>query len=121
MGEKYAMKKLCFVALLFIPFNVLAQTIDYSKPSIVIKGDKAYPTYPGTEARDYSKPGYVIDSSGILRPTHLGTNSIDRLKPGIMIKGDKAYLTHLGTESPDYSKPGYVKDINGVLRPLSKN
>jgi hypothetical protein len=66
--EKYVMKNLYLAALLFISFNVLAQTIDYSKPSIVIKGDKAYPTYPGIEARDYTKPGYVKDINGVLRP-----------------------------------------------------
>jgi len=80
-------------------------------------------THPGTKTRDYSKHGYVKDSSGILRPTHLGTNSIDRSKPGIVWKGNKAYLTHLGTDSPDYSKPVYVRDSSGsgVLKPISKN
>ncbi len=62
------MKNLCFAALLFISFNVLAQTIDYSKPSIVIKGDKAYLTHLGTESPDYSKPGYVKDINGVLKP-----------------------------------------------------
>ena len=83
----------------------------------VIKGNTAYLTHPGTKARDYSKPGYVIESNGVLRPVYLGTNSINRSKPGIVIEGNKAYLTHLGTESPDYSKPGYVKNSSGILRP----
>lgn len=66
---------------------------------------------------------YVKDSSGILRPTHPGTNSIDRSKPGIVWKGNKAYLTHPGTDSPDYSKPVYVRDSSGsgVLKPISKD
>jgi len=134
------MKNLYFVALLFISFNVSAQSkllpmselpskqpatnsTDRSKPGLVIDGDKAYQTHPGTKTRDYRKPGYVKDSSGILRPTHLGTNSIDRSKPGIVWKGNKAYLTHPGTDSPDYSKPVYVRDSSGsgVLKPISKD
>ncbi len=134
------MKNLFFAALLLISFNVSAQSklppmsepppmrqgtnsTDRLKPGIVIDGDKAYQTHPGTKTRDYTKPAYVKDSSGILRPTHLGTNSIDRSKPGIVWKGNKAYLTHLGTDSPDYSKPVYIRDSSGsgVLKPISKD
>ena len=134
------MKNLYYAALLFISFNVSAQSklppmselpskqpvtnsTDRSKPGLVIDGDKAYQTHSGTKTRDYSKHGYVKDSSGILRPTHPGTNSIDRSKPGIVWKGNKAYLTHPGTDSPDYSKPVYVRDSSGsgVLKPISKN
>ncbi len=130
------MKNVYLAVLLLISFNVSAQSklpplsnlppmlpgtntnsIDYSKPGIVIKGNTAYLTHPGTKARDFSKPGYVIESNGVLRPVYLGTNSINRSKPGIVIEGNKAYLTHLGTESPDYSKPGYVKNSSGILRP----
>ncbi len=134
------MNNLYYAALLFISFNVSAQSklppmselplkhpvtnsTDRSKPGLVIDGDKAYQTHPGTKTRDYRKPGYVKDSSGILRPTHPGTNSIDRSKPGIVWKGNKAYLTHPGTDSPDYSKPVYVRDSSGsgVLKPISKD
>jgi hypothetical protein len=81
------MKNLYFAALLFISFNVSAQSklpsmselppkhpgtssIDRSKPGLVIDGDKAYQTYPGTKTRDYRKPVYVKDSSGsgVLKP-----------------------------------------------------
>jgi hypothetical protein len=129
------MKNLYFTALLLVSFNVSAQSklppmsepatnsTDLSTPGIVIDGDKAYQTHPGTKTRDYSKHGYVKDSNGILRPTHPGTNSIDRSKPGIVWKGDKAYLTHVGTDSPDYSKPVYVRDSSGsgALKPIPKN
>ena len=128
------MKNLYFIALFIISFNVSAQSepppehpatnsADRSKPGIVIDGDKAYQTYPGTKTRDYSKHGYIKDNSGILRPTHPGTNSIDRSKPGIVWKGNKAYLTHPGTDSPDYSKPVYDRDSSGsgALKPIPKN
>ena len=127
------MKNLYFAALLLISFNISAQTkhpvlpgnnsMNNSGPGIVIDGDKAYQTHPGTKTRDYSKHGYVKDSSGILRPTHLGTNSIDRTKPGIVWKGNKAYLTYPNTDSPDYSKPVYIRDSSGsgVLKPIPKD
>jgi len=130
------MKNLYFLALLLVSFNVLGQTkqpvqpvlprvisMDKPKPGIMIDGDKAYHTHPGTKTRDYSKPGYIKDSNGILRPTHPGTNSIDRSKPGIVWKGNKAYLTHLNTNQPDYSKPVYIRDGSGsgLLKPISNN
>jgi hypothetical protein len=39
---------------------------DYSKPGLTMDrewdGDTAvYPTYPGTNMRDYSEPGYIIE------------------------------------------------------------
>lgn len=128
------MKNLYFFALLLISFNVLGQTkqpalpggaisTDNSKPGIMIVGDEAYYTHPGTKTRDYSKPSYIKDSNGILRPTHPGTNSIDRTKPGIVWKGHKAYLTHPNTSQPDYSKPVYIRDSSGsgLLKPISNN
>ena len=134
------MKNLYFAALLFISLNVsvqsklpsmselspknpVANSTDRSKPGLVIDGDKAYLTHPGTKTRDYSKPTYVKDSSGILRPTNPGTNSIDRSKPGIVWKDNKAYQTHLGTDSPDYSKPVYDRDSSGsgALKSIPKN
>ncbi len=134
------MKNLYYAALLFISFNVSAQSklppmselppkhpvtnsTDRSKPGLVIDGDKAYQTHPGTKTRDYRKPGYVKDSSGILRPTHPVTNSTDRSKPGLVIDGDKAYQTHPGTKTRDYRKPGYVIDSSGsrILKPISKD
>jgi len=133
--EGMNMKNMIFVALCFISFNVpvysepvhknqVISGVDHSISGIVIDGDMAYQTYPGTRTRDYSKHGYVKDSSGILRPTHLGTNSIDRTKPGIVWKGNKFYLTHLGTDSPDYSKPVYFRDGSGSsrsMKPKSEN
>ena len=128
------MKNFYFFALLLISFNVLGQTkqpelpggaisMDNSKPGIMIDGDKAYHTHPGTKTRDYSKPSYIKDSNGTLRPTHPGTNSIDRSKPGIIWKGNKAYLTHPNTNQPDYSKPVYIRDSSGsgLLKPISNN
>ena len=130
-----SMRNITFTSLFLISFNVpvysepthknmAISSNNYSIPGIVIDGDMAYQTYPGTKTRDYSKHGYVKDSNGILRPTHLGTNSIDRSKPSIVWKGNKFYLTHLGTDSPDYSKPVYFRDGSGssrVLKPISED
>ncbi len=83
------MKNLCFAALLFISFNVSAQS---KLP-------------PMSEL----PPTSGLPSMSELPPKHPVTNSTDRSKPGLVIDGDKAYLTHPGTKTRDYSKPGYVK------------
>jgi hypothetical protein len=36
---------------------------DLSAPRVVVNGDVAYRTIPGTNARDYSEPGYRIEPS----------------------------------------------------------
>ena len=35
---------------------------DYNKPGVKIEDDNVYQTYPGTNVRDYNKPGYKISS-----------------------------------------------------------
>jgi hypothetical protein len=34
---------------------------DYSKPGYRIEGNNIYQTYPGTNIKDFSKPGYKIE------------------------------------------------------------
>ncbi len=75
------MKNLHIFALMLISFNILGQTeqlaflggaisMNNSKPGLIVDGDKAYHTHPGTKTRDYSKPVYIRDSSGsgLLKP-----------------------------------------------------
>lgn len=83
------------------------------------KGDKkevaVYPTYPGTNMRDFSSPGIKMerDSSGNLLayPTLPGSNCRDFSQAGIKIEENRngnlfIYPTYPGTRSRDFSKPG---------------
>jgi hypothetical protein len=78
-------------------------------------GETIYPTLPGTNVRDYSKPGMVVRESSdgkSVYPTSPGTNIRDYSKPGMVVKesptGDKsAYPTLPGTNVRDYSKSGW--------------
>jgi len=83
------------------------------------KGDKkemaVYPTYPGTNMRDFSSPGIKMerDSSGNLLayPTLPGSNCRDFSQAGIRIEEDRngnlsIYPTYPGTNMKDFSKPG---------------
>jgi len=65
-----------------------------------------YPTLPGTNIRDHSKPGAKIEGSNIY-PTLPGTNIRDYSKPGATIERSNIYPTLPGTNIRDYSKPGY--------------
>lgn len=55
-----------------------------------------YPTYPGTNLRDYSKPGYTV------REDPHGT-------------GRTVYPSYPGTSMRDYSKPGYGPSWRGLF------
>ena len=65
-----------------------------------------YPTLPGTNIRDYSKPGYIEQGKDIY-PTLPGTNIRDYSEPGYTRQGDTLYQTLPGTNIRDYSEPGY--------------
>ena len=75
---------------------------------------RVYPTIPGTNVRDYSRPGMVVKESAgrvVVNPTLPGTNVRDYSKPGMVVKpspsGGVAYPTIPGTNVRDYSKPGW--------------
>jgi len=61
---------------------------DYSKPGIRIEGNTAYPTIPGTKIRDYSRPGVRIEDDTIY-PTIPGTNIRDFTQPGLKMEYDE--------------------------------
>ena len=54
--------------------------------------DYVYPTIKGTKIRDYSKPGYKIETdkkgNKVAYPTVKGTNIRDYSKPGYKIETD---------------------------------
>jgi hypothetical protein len=55
----------CKAQIARLPFQLESRQ-DHSKPGLTMDrqadGDTAvYPTYPGTDMRDYSEPGYVIE------------------------------------------------------------
>ncbi len=82
---------------------------DYSKPCLKQEGDTAYPTLPGTSVRDYSRPGYRSEGKEI-RQTIPGTDAIDYSAPGFVRDGKTIQPTLPGTSARDFSKPGYVID-----------
>lgn len=57
---------------------------DYSKPGLVQQGDAIYQTLPGSNIRDYSAPGYKVQGS-VIRQTLPGSNIIDYSKPGYSV------------------------------------
>lgn len=71
-----------------------------------------YPTLPGTNIRDYSKPGYIEQGRDIY-PTLPGTNIRDYSEPGYTRQGDTLYQTLPGTNIRDYSEPGYKVEHDG--------
>lgn len=71
-----------------------------------------YPTLPGTNIRDYSRPGYIEQGKDIY-PTLPGTNIRDYSEPGYTRQGDTMYQTLPGTNIRDYSKPGYEIEHGG--------
>lgn len=81
--------------------------------SLLFSADYVYPTVKGTNVRDYSKPGYKIETdkkgNKVAYPTVKGTNIRDYSKPGYRIETDKkgnqvAYPTVKGTSIRDYSQ-----------------
>lgn len=73
-----------------------------------------YPTYPGTNVRDYSQPGYVEKGNNIY-PTLPGTDVQDFSRPGYTRKGDALYPTYPGTNVQDFSKPGIgIEQLDGM-------
>jgi hypothetical protein len=64
------------------------------------------PTLPGSNVRDFSKPGYKVEGDNIY-PTLPGSNVRDFSKPGYKVEGNKVYPTLPGTNVRDFSKPGY--------------
>jgi hypothetical protein len=64
-----------------------------------------YPTYPGTNVRDYSQPGYVEKGNNIY-PTLPGTDVQDVRRPGYTRKGDALYPTDPGTNVQDFKWDG---------------
>jgi len=84
---------------------------DYSKPGYIIKGKNIYPTYPGTDMRDYSRPGYKIEKDSIY-PTYPGTDMRDFTKPGYKIQDDP-----FGSDSYDRDSDGWMNDDFGLDMP----
>jgi hypothetical protein len=79
--------------------------------SAAVQSADIYETYPGTNVRDYSKPGYHVDqNSGY--PTLPGTNGArDYSRPGYGVQrdsgGETFYPTLSGTNGArDWSQPG---------------
>ena len=70
-----------------------------------------YPTVPGTEIRDYSKPGYIIKGKNIY-PTYPGTDMRDFTKPGYKIQDDP-----FGSDSYDRDSDGWMNDDFGLDMP----
>ncbi len=66
-----------------------------------------YPTIPGTNFRDYSRPGIKIEGNNVY-PTIPGTNFRDYSRPGARIEGNNIYPTVPGTNFRDYSRPGLI-------------
>jgi hypothetical protein len=82
-------------------------------------GYTVYPTVPGTNIRDRSKPGYRVEQDyggkTHVHPTWPGTSIRDYSKPGLRMEQDfggrtNIYQTIPGTSIRDYSKPGWVLD-----------
>lgn len=89
------MKKLLItLAICLTPVMTQAQTL--------------YPTIPGTGIRDYSQPGYKVESPTVIVPTLPGTDVRDFTRSGIVRDGNTLYPTIPGTVIRDYTKPGYV-------------
>jgi len=88
---------------------------DYSKPGARIEDDKIYPTLPGSSLRDYSKPGARIEDEKIY-PTLPGSSLRDYSKPGVKIEENNIHPTLPGAGIRDYSKPGARIESD---RPLS--
>jgi hypothetical protein len=70
------------------------------------------PTIPGSNARDFGSPGYVISRESLvgrttITPTIVGNRAPDLSAPRVVINGDVAYRTIPGTNARDYSAPGY--------------
>lgn len=74
-----------------------------------------HPTIPGTSVRDFSRPGYNVDTDrGTIQPTIPGTSVRDFGRSGYRIerRGGRTQLqpTIPGTSIRDWSKPGYTFD-----------
>lgn len=54
------------------------------------------------------------DPRTVIYPTIPGTNIRDRSASGLVIQGDHAYQTIPGTSLRDYSEPGYVRQGNTI-------
>lgn len=67
-----------------------------------------YPTIPGTQFRNYSKPGVVIQEDGKVYQTVPGTNFRDYSAPAYIQQGNHIQPTVPGTYFPDYAQPGYI-------------
>lgn len=62
--------------------------IDYSKRGLVVEGNGAYPTLPGTTVRDYSQRGYVSEDGGMtVQQTYPGSNVPDYSQSGYSTMG----------------------------------
>ncbi len=72
----------------------------------VVSADAIYQTLPGTNIRDYSKPGLVHQGNTVYQ-TLPGSSIRDYSKPGYTQQGGTVYQTLPGTNIRDYSKPGY--------------
>jgi hypothetical protein len=80
------------------------------------------PTIPGTDARDFGEPGYVISRDPILdtttiTPTIVGNSAPDLSAPRLVIDGDVAYPTVPGTNARDYGEPGFRIERGRDLEP----
>jgi hypothetical protein len=80
------------------------------------------PTIPGSDARDFGSPGYVISRDPILdtttiTPTIVGNSAPDLSAPRLVIDGDVAYPTVPGTNARDYGEPGFRIERNRDFEP----
>lgn len=64
------------------------------------------PTQPGTTLKDYSRPGMVVDGNRAYQ-TISGTTLQDFSRPGLIRDGNNVYQTIPGTTLKDWNAPGY--------------
>ena len=89
-----------------INFVIIVSILAIGTCLSAIAGDvTVYPTMPGTNIRDYSRPGMKIEDNNIY-PTIPGTDIRDYSRPGARIEDDNIYPTIPGTNVRDYSRPG---------------
>ena len=69
-----------------------------------------HPTMPGTDYRDYSRPGILVEQEGnksVYYHTIPGTDYKDYSRPGMVVEGGTSYPTIPGTPYRDYNGAGW--------------
>lgn len=78
---------------------------------------EVYPTIPGTNLRDFTRPGTIYENDGhgriVVQPTEPGMSIPSFSEPGAIVEQDGSgrtvvYPTYPGSRLRDFSQPGYV-------------